>query len=234
MQNLKKNIQWLIIVFPTLLLFCFVSFICRFDITCRFQFRCVTCGFFQFVVVRTFHTRFQFVCRILIFLSFYECPRIVVYGRYCRFLIFSLIDCRFATLLLLLTMPYFSLLSSFYRPVVYPCHCRFLSIGVSSMPVLFYCRLFLLLSSIYYIVVFSIHVTCNTISHIIQESITLLKLLNCIMFCLRVTKENRAAGILDNFEEGEKYAQHSLRKFVRNKPSQIMPSINKWFSEPNL
>ncbi|PON64777.1 NADH-ubiquinone reductase complex 1 MLRQ subunit [Trema orientale] len=51
---------------------------------------------------------------------------------------------------------------------------------------------------------------------------------------VRVTKENRAAGILENFEEGEKYSQHSLRKFVRNKPSQIMPSINKFFSEPNI
>ncbi|KAJ6430330.1 hypothetical protein OIU84_021684 [Salix udensis] len=43
---------------------------------------------------------------------------------------------------------------------------------------------------------------------------------------VRVTKENRAAGVLDNFKEGEKYAEHGLRKFVRNKTPQIMPSIN--------
>ncbi|XP_050373860.1 uncharacterized protein LOC126791451 [Argentina anserina] len=51
---------------------------------------------------------------------------------------------------------------------------------------------------------------------------------------VRVLKENRAAGILDNFEEGEKYKEHAFRKFVRNKNPQIMPSINKFFSEPNI
>merc|ERR1711874_389989 len=50
---------------------------------------------------------------------------------------------------------------------------------------------------------------------------------------VRVTKENRIAGVLENFEEGEKYAEHGLRKFVRNRPPQIMPSINKLFSDPN-
>ncbi|XP_030459805.1 uncharacterized protein LOC115680190 [Syzygium oleosum] len=50
---------------------------------------------------------------------------------------------------------------------------------------------------------------------------------------VRVTKENRAAGVLDNFAEGEKYSQHVVRKFVRNRPSEIMPSINKFFSDPN-
>ncbi|GMN49150.1 hypothetical protein TIFTF001_018330 [Ficus carica] len=50
---------------------------------------------------------------------------------------------------------------------------------------------------------------------------------------VRVTKENRAAGILDNFEEGEKYSQHTLRKFVRNKSPEIMPNVNKFFSDPN-
>ncbi|KAK4597709.1 hypothetical protein RGQ29_015291 [Quercus rubra] len=51
---------------------------------------------------------------------------------------------------------------------------------------------------------------------------------------VRVTKENRAAGVLDNFEEGEKYSQHAVRKFVRNRSPQIMPSINKFFSDPNI
>ena len=50
---------------------------------------------------------------------------------------------------------------------------------------------------------------------------------------VRVLKEKRSAGILENFEEGEKYSQHTVRKFVRNKTPQIMPSINKFFSDPN-
>nr|KAJ0191539.1 hypothetical protein LSAT_V11C800449140 [Lactuca sativa] len=47
---------------------------------------------------------------------------------------------------------------------------------------------------------------------------------------VRVTKENRAAGILENFKEGEKYAEHGLRKFVRGRTPQIMPSINDYFT----
>ncbi|CAH9092415.1 unnamed protein product [Cuscuta epithymum] len=49
---------------------------------------------------------------------------------------------------------------------------------------------------------------------------------------VRVTKEKRAAGVLDNFAEGEKYAEHAVRKFVRNKSPQIMPSINGFFTDP--
>ncbi|KAG5621664.1 hypothetical protein H5410_006882 [Solanum commersonii] len=49
---------------------------------------------------------------------------------------------------------------------------------------------------------------------------------------VRVTKENRAAGVLENFSEGEKYAEHTLRKFVRNRSPEIMPSINGFFSDP--
>ncbi|MQL78019.1 hypothetical protein Taro_010458 [Colocasia esculenta] len=49
---------------------------------------------------------------------------------------------------------------------------------------------------------------------------------------VRVTKENRAAGILDNFQEGERYKEHGLRKFVRTKSPEIMPSINGFFSDP--
>ncbi|KAF5793659.1 putative NADH-ubiquinone reductase complex 1 MLRQ subunit [Helianthus annuus] len=47
---------------------------------------------------------------------------------------------------------------------------------------------------------------------------------------VRVTKENRAAGILENHSEGEKYAEHRLRKFVRGRTPQIMPSINDYFT----
>ncbi|KAG2702648.1 hypothetical protein I3760_06G100000 [Carya illinoinensis] len=50
---------------------------------------------------------------------------------------------------------------------------------------------------------------------------------------VRVIKERRAAGVLENFEEGEKYKEHGLRKFVRNKSPEIMPSVNKFFSNPN-
>ncbi|KAF3431102.1 hypothetical protein FNV43_RR25832 [Rhamnella rubrinervis] len=50
---------------------------------------------------------------------------------------------------------------------------------------------------------------------------------------VRVTKENRAAGVLDNFAEGERYKEHFLRKFVRNRAPEIMPSVNKFFSDPN-
>ncbi|KAL8233976.1 hypothetical protein R6Q59_020076 [Mikania micrantha] len=49
---------------------------------------------------------------------------------------------------------------------------------------------------------------------------------------VRVNKENRAAGVLDNFAEGEKYAEHSLRKFVRNKSPEIMPNLNSFFADP--
>ncbi|XP_064947437.1 uncharacterized protein LOC135597831 [Musa acuminata AAA Group] len=49
---------------------------------------------------------------------------------------------------------------------------------------------------------------------------------------VRVNKQNRAAGVLENFGEGEKYAEHSLQKFVRNKAPEIMPAVNKFFSDP--
>lgn len=48
----------------------------------------------------------------------------------------------------------------------------------------------------------------------------------------RVSKENRAAGVLDNFAEGEKYKENFLRKYVRNKHPEIMPGINKFFTDP--
>ncbi|XP_076954365.1 uncharacterized protein LOC143628755 [Bidens hawaiensis] len=49
---------------------------------------------------------------------------------------------------------------------------------------------------------------------------------------VRVTKEKRSAGVLDNFVEGERYAEHAVRKFVRNKSPEIMPSINAFFADP--
>ncbi|PIA40315.1 hypothetical protein AQUCO_02500186v1 [Aquilegia coerulea] len=54
----------------------------------------------------------------------------------------------------------------------------------------------------------------------------------CINPEVRVLKENRAAGILENFKEGERYAEHSLRKFVRGKSPEIMPNLNRFFADP--
>ncbi|KAJ8640385.1 hypothetical protein MRB53_017079 [Persea americana] len=46
----------------------------------------------------------------------------------------------------------------------------------------------------------------------------------------RINKAHRSTAVLDNEEEGEKYAQHSLRKFLRTRPPEIMPAINDFFS----
>ncbi|XP_009792586.1 uncharacterized protein LOC107768274 [Nicotiana tabacum] len=50
---------------------------------------------------------------------------------------------------------------------------------------------------------------------------------------VRIKKAHRSMAILENEEEGEKYAQHSLRKFLRTRPPQVMPSINRFFSDQN-
>ncbi|KAM0979641.1 hypothetical protein ACFX2C_015462 [Malus domestica] len=49
---------------------------------------------------------------------------------------------------------------------------------------------------------------------------------------VRVSKEGRAAGVLDNHAEGEKYKENFLRKFVRNRAPEIMPAINGFFTDP--
>ncbi|XVF50244.1 hypothetical protein PTKIN_Ptkin04bG0080400 [Pterospermum kingtungense] len=54
----------------------------------------------------------------------------------------------------------------------------------------------------------------------------------CINPEVRVSKENRAAGVLENFSEGEKYTEHFLRKYVRNRAPEIMPTINRFFTDP--
>lgn len=46
----------------------------------------------------------------------------------------------------------------------------------------------------------------------------------------RINKAHRSMGVLENEEEGEKYAKHSLRNFLRTRPPQVMPSINRFFS----
>lgn len=54
----------------------------------------------------------------------------------------------------------------------------------------------------------------------------------CINPEVRVNKEGRAAGVLDNFSEGKSYSEHGLRKFVRGKSPEIMPNLNGFFSNP--
>ncbi|KAE8813358.1 HvB12D [Hordeum vulgare] len=47
---------------------------------------------------------------------------------------------------------------------------------------------------------------------------------------VRVSKMGRAAGVLENHEEGRRYAEHGLRAYVQDKTSEIMPGINKFFA----
>ncbi|KAI4989430.1 hypothetical protein ZWY2020_036747 [Hordeum vulgare] len=47
---------------------------------------------------------------------------------------------------------------------------------------------------------------------------------------VRVSKMGRAAGVLENHEEGRRYAEHGLRAYVQDKTSEIMPRINKFFA----
>ncbi|PKA52934.1 hypothetical protein AXF42_Ash001915 [Apostasia shenzhenica] len=55
----------------------------------------------------------------------------------------------------------------------------------------------------------------------------------CINPEVRVNKEGRAAGVLENFNEGQRYSEHGLRKFVRGRAPEIMPKINSIFSDPS-
>ncbi|XP_057504069.1 uncharacterized protein LOC130787657 isoform X2 [Actinidia eriantha] len=47
---------------------------------------------------------------------------------------------------------------------------------------------------------------------------------------VRINKAHRTTAVLENEDEGEKYSQHGLRKFLRTRPPEIMPSINHFFS----
>ncbi|KAL6897330.1 hypothetical protein ACP4OV_007026 [Aristida adscensionis] len=49
---------------------------------------------------------------------------------------------------------------------------------------------------------------------------------------VRVIKEKRAAGILENFDEGKRYSQHGFRKFIDGKRPEIMPAVNSFFADP--
>ncbi|MCD7460577.1 hypothetical protein HAX54_043845 [Datura stramonium] len=50
---------------------------------------------------------------------------------------------------------------------------------------------------------------------------------------VRINKAHRSMAVLENEEEGKKYAKHSLRKFLSSRPPQVMPSINRFFSDDN-
>ncbi|XP_074289629.1 uncharacterized protein LOC141614780 [Silene latifolia] len=50
---------------------------------------------------------------------------------------------------------------------------------------------------------------------------------------VRINKGKRGTAVLENYEEGEKYAQHGLRNYLRNRPPQVMPTINAFFSDTN-
>ncbi|KAL6139904.1 hypothetical protein ACLB2K_058205 [Fragaria x ananassa] len=47
---------------------------------------------------------------------------------------------------------------------------------------------------------------------------------------VRVNKAHRRMAVLDNEEEGEKYAEHGLRKYLRTRRPEVMPTINHFFS----
>ncbi|WOK91630.1 hypothetical protein Cni_G00321 [Canna indica] len=47
---------------------------------------------------------------------------------------------------------------------------------------------------------------------------------------VRVNKTNRTTAVLDNAEEGEKYSQHSFRRFLRQRRPEVFPALNNFFS----
>ncbi|KAI5665750.1 hypothetical protein M9H77_15603 [Catharanthus roseus] len=47
---------------------------------------------------------------------------------------------------------------------------------------------------------------------------------------VRINKNNRKMGVLENKEEGEKYSEHGFRKFLRSRPPEVMPALNRFFS----
>ncbi|KAJ7529553.1 hypothetical protein O6H91_15G057000 [Diphasiastrum complanatum] len=47
---------------------------------------------------------------------------------------------------------------------------------------------------------------------------------------VRINKEDRAAGVLENYDEGKRYHDHAVRRYVSDAKPEIMPGINKYFS----
>ncbi|CAL9073986.1 unnamed protein product, partial [Musa acuminata var. zebrina] len=81
--------------------------------------------------------------------------------------------------------------------------------------------------------------SCPHLYYLVHPILFVFHLLHSV-FChecasdeFRINKEGRAAGVLENYAEGEKYAEHSLRRFVRNRNPEIMPAINSFFTNPS-
>ncbi|KAL5724836.1 hypothetical protein ACHQM5_008047 [Ranunculus cassubicifolius] len=47
---------------------------------------------------------------------------------------------------------------------------------------------------------------------------------------VRVDKKLRKTAILENEKEGEKYAQHRFRKFLRTQSPEVMTTLNQFFA----
>ncbi|EPS63516.1 hypothetical protein M569_11268, partial [Genlisea aurea] len=47
---------------------------------------------------------------------------------------------------------------------------------------------------------------------------------------VRLKKSERGSAIVDNEEKGMKYTEHALRKFLRTRPPEIMPAVNRFFA----
>ncbi|XP_062189996.1 uncharacterized protein LOC133893038 [Phragmites australis] len=50
---------------------------------------------------------------------------------------------------------------------------------------------------------------------------------------VRVNKRNRQSAVLENAEEGERYSQHSFRRFLGTQRPEVFPALNRFFSEPD-
>lgn len=48
----------------------------------------------------------------------------------------------------------------------------------------------------------------------------------------RVLKEKRAAGVLENHDEGKRYSQHFFRRFIDGRKPEIMEKLNSWMADP--
>ncbi|CAM0952704.1 unnamed protein product [Alopecurus aequalis] len=49
---------------------------------------------------------------------------------------------------------------------------------------------------------------------------------------VRVTKQNRAAGVLENHEEGKRYSQHGVRRFWLSKRRDYMQAMDNVPTDP--
>jgi len=49
----------------------------------------------------------------------------------------------------------------------------------------------------------------------------------------RVIKENRAAGVLDNHDEGRRYSQHGVRRFWLSKRRDYMQAMDNVPTDPS-